>query len=66
MENNSEPRDISFGRLNCYCDDDVPQEIIENISNVVELDAIPKKLCDYSEAEIESFSRLVWHYWHRV
>ena len=62
MENNSEPRDIAFGRLDCYMDDDVPQEIIENISNVIELDAIPKKLCDYSEAEIESFSRLALHY----
>ena len=59
MENNSEMRDVAFGRLDCYADADVPQKIIENISNVVELNAVPKKLSDYSEAEIESFSRFV-------
>ena len=59
MENNNEMRDVAFGRLDCQADDDVPQKVIENISNVVELDAVPKKLSDYSEAEIESFSRFV-------
>jgi hypothetical protein len=44
MENLNEVRDVAFGRLNCYADDDVPVKMIENISNVVELDAVPKKL----------------------
>ena len=56
-EDNSEPRDIAFGRLNCYADDDVPQSMIENISSVIELDAVPKKLNEYSEEEIDAFSR---------
>ena len=41
MENNSEVCDVAFGRLDCYADADVPQEVIENISNVVELDDVP-------------------------
>ena len=57
MENLNEVRDVAFGRLNCYADDDVPVKVIENISNVVELDAVPKKLSDYTHEEVESFSR---------
>jgi len=57
MENNDEVRDVAFGRLNCFADDDVPAKMIENISNVVQLDAVPKKLSDYSQQEVESFSR---------
>ena len=43
-----------MGRLNTFADDDVPQEMIENISNVIEL-PVTKKLSDYTEAEIENF-----------
>merc|ERR1712137_789444 len=49
--------DIAMGRLNTFADDDVPQEMIENISNVIEL-PVAKKLSDYSEDEIENFPQI--------
>ena len=49
--------DIAMGRLNTFADDDVPQEMIENISNVIEL-PVTKKLSDYTEAEIENFPQI--------
>ena len=33
---------MAMGRLNTFADDDVPQEMIQNISNVIELPVIKK------------------------
>jgi len=52
------PKDISFGRLNVFPDEDVPEEIIGNISNIMKLDPVPKKLSEYSDEEIESFPKI--------
>ena len=49
--------DMAMGRLNTFADDDVPQEMIENISNVIEL-PVTKKLSDYSKDEIENFPQI--------
>ena len=48
---------MAMGRLNTFADDDVPQEMIQNISNVIELPVI-KKLSDYSKDEIENFPQI--------
>ena len=58
MQDNQGPRDISFGRLNVFADEDVPQSMIENISNVIELEGAPKKFSEYTEEEVKDFSRL--------
>ena len=48
---------MAMGRLNTFADDDVPQEMIENISNVIEL-PVTKKLSDYSKDEIQNFPQI--------
>ena len=52
------PKDIAFGRLNVFADDDVPDEIVGNISNVIDPGAVPKRLSEYSQEEIDSFPKI--------
>ena len=48
---------MAMGRLNTFADDDVPLDMIENISNVIEL-PVTKKLSDYTKDEIENFPQI--------
>jgi len=52
---NGGPRDMAFGRLKVFQDDDVPLELMENISNVIDLGGVTKRLDEYTDEELSSF-----------
>jgi len=52
-------RDASFGRCFTFADRNVPQDILENISEIPDLPPVSKKLSEYSEAERNAFPRLL-------
>ena len=46
-------------RLHLYDEEEVPKEILENVSSQIEqLRIVPRKLRSYSEKEIEEFPKL--------
>ncbi|KAK3766888.1 hypothetical protein RRG08_040411 [Elysia crispata] len=46
-------------RLHLFPDEEIPEEILENVTGQIQqVQAIPKKLEDYSQREIDSFPRL--------
>jgi len=48
-----------MARLHLFPDEDVPEDILKNVSGQIEqVQVVPKRLEDYSQEEIESFPRL--------
>ncbi|XP_005107728.1 39S ribosomal protein L13, mitochondrial [Aplysia californica] len=48
-----------MARLHLYPDEEIPQEILENVSGQIrQVQVVPKKLEDYTEEEIQNFPRL--------
>lgn len=53
-------RRVVMERLHIYPDSNVPEEIMENITNQIRpLRSIPKKLESYSQKEIETYPKII-------
>lgn len=59
MQGNLQRR-TTMQRLHIFPDDNVPKEILENVSNQIrQIRDVPKQLDSYSEEEREKFPKLV-------